>query len=252
MLTKIEGVVLRTRDYGESNKIVTIFTREQGKFAVMARGAKKPKSRLGAATQPFTLGFFLCFSGSGMGTITQAEILESHVHLRSDLLYTAYAAYWVKYLDNMIQEKEPAPLLYELLLSMLNRLEAGVDPEILSRIFELRVLESAGYRPHLDRCVSCRGTEEPFAFSVQMGGILCSNCFYRDPHRIPLSSASARILKQLQRMTPDRLGQVQVREETQLQLERVMRCFSDEYTGLKLKSRIFLDQLKRDWGKERK
>ncbi|SFS81975.1 DNA repair protein RecO [Marininema halotolerans] len=250
MLTKIEGVVLRTRDYGESNKIVTIFSREQGKFAAMARGAKKPKSRLGAATQPFTLGFFLCFSSSGMATLSQAEIIESNIHVRSDLLHTAYAAYWVEYLDKLTEEKVPAPFLFDLLLSMLNWLEQGLDPEILSRIFELKVLETAGYRPRLDGCVNCWRTEGPLAFSVSMGGILCHHCFNRDPQRIPITPAAAHVLKQLQRVTPDRLGQVNVKKETLLILEQVMRRFNDEYTGLFLKSRNFLDQLKRDWGNE--
>ncbi len=65
MLQKCEGIVLRTTDYGETNKIVTLYTREWGKIGVMARGAKKPKSRLSAITQPFTYGYFLMQKGNG-------------------------------------------------------------------------------------------------------------------------------------------------------------------------------------------
>lgn len=77
MLQKCEGIILRTTDYGETNKIVTILTREWGKYGVMANGAKKPKSRLSAITQPFTYGYFLVQRGSGMGSLQQGEIISS-------------------------------------------------------------------------------------------------------------------------------------------------------------------------------
>ena len=67
MLNKWEGIVFRTIPYGESNKIVTLFTREAGKVTAMARGAKKPRSKLAAVTQPFTHGSFLIRKGRGMG-----------------------------------------------------------------------------------------------------------------------------------------------------------------------------------------
>ena len=77
MLNKWEGIVLRTIPYGESNKIVTMFTREAGKVTAMARGAKKPRSKLAAVTQPFTHGTFLIRKGRGMGTLSQGEPIDS-------------------------------------------------------------------------------------------------------------------------------------------------------------------------------
>lgn len=246
MLEKLEGIVIRTRDYGESNKVVILFTRERGKMSAMARGAKKPKSPLAAATQPFTLGQYLCYTGSGMATLSQADLLESHHHLRSDLLLASYAAYWTELLDKLSGEKEPDPRTYDWLLQVLHMLEEGVDPETLSRIFELKVLESAGYRPRLDGCVQCGNTNLPVKFSVRQGGLLCGVCSHGDTKAFSLSPSAARILKTLQRMTPERLGKIQVKEETRQQMERVLRSFIDEYTDLRLRSRTFLDRLKKD------
>lgn len=247
MLEKLEGIVIRTRDYGESNKVVILFTRERGKLPAMARGAKKPKSRLAAATQPFTLGQYLCYTGTGMATLSQADILESHHHLRSDLVLTSYAAYWTEFLDKLTEEREPDPQTYHWLVQALQMLGEGVDPETLSRIFELKVLESAGYRPRLDGCVLCGKTDIPVKFSVRQGGLLCPTCSYRDPEAFPLSPSAVRILKTLQRITPERLGNIRVKEETRRQLERVLRSFIDEYIDLRLRSRGFLDRLKKDW-----
>lgn len=249
MLIKTEGIVIRTRDYGESHKVVVLFTAERGKLPVLARGAKKPRSRLGAVTQLFTRGQYLCFLGSGMGTLSQGELISSHHGLRSDLLLTATAAYLVELLDRMTEEKDPSPALYRLLSSTLDQLEGGTDPEILSRIFELKVLEAAGYRPVLDKCALCGSRDRPVRFSVRQGGFLCSDCLHRDPHTLPLSETAARLLRLLQRITPDRIGEVRVKEETKAQLERVLRAFIDEYASIKFKSRPFLDQLRKDWSK---
>ncbi|MGE0992705.1 DNA repair protein RecO, partial [Bacillus sp. GMa5/2] len=77
MFQKVEGIVIRTTDYGETNKIVTIFSRELGKISAMARGAKKPKSRLASVSQLMTHGHFLIQMGSGLGTLQQGEIIST-------------------------------------------------------------------------------------------------------------------------------------------------------------------------------
>ncbi|WP_188647286.1 DNA repair protein RecO [Marinithermofilum abyssi] len=247
MLRKLEGIVLRTKDYGESHKVVNLYTKERGKMAVMARGAKKPKSRLAAVAQPFIHAQFLCFEGSGMGTLSQGDILNSHYPLRSDLYLTAYAAYLAELLDQSTEEREPQPTLFEWFRSSLEHLEGGTDPDILARMFELKMLDTAGYRPFLDGCVSCRATERPLGFSVSQGGFLCLDCAeQRRQQVIPLSTPAARILKLLQRISPDRLGQVEVKPETKAQLEKAMGAFIDEYGGFHLKSRTFLDRMRSD------
>ncbi len=65
LMKKVEGIIIRTTDYGETNKVVTIFTKEFGKLGVMARGAKKPKSRLSSASQLFMYGVFVIQTSSG-------------------------------------------------------------------------------------------------------------------------------------------------------------------------------------------
>lgn len=105
MLIKSEGIVLRTTDYGETNKIVTLLTREHGKIGVMARGAKKSNSRLSAISQPFLYGTFLIQSSTGLGTLQQGEMIESMRTIREDLFLTAYAAYMTELLDKGTEEK---------------------------------------------------------------------------------------------------------------------------------------------------
>lgn len=252
MLVKMEGIVLRARDYGESHQVITLFTREQGKIAAMARGAKKPKSRLRAATQPFTSGWYLCFTGTGMSTLSQAEIVHARYRLRSDLPLTAVAAYLTELLDKLTQERHSEPRLFSLLETTLDMLEEGADADILTHIFELKVLEAGGYRPRLDGCMHCGAVDTPLAFSVRSGGFICIDCNHKDRSAMPITGATARVLSLLQRLSPERVGQVDLKPETRSQLDRVIRAFMDEYIGIPLKSRDFLDRMKRDWPNETK
>ncbi|HWJ80525.1 MAG TPA: DNA repair protein RecO, partial [Niallia sp.] len=77
MLEKCEGIVIKAINYGETNKVVTLYTREWGKVGVMARGAKKPNSRLSAVTQPFIYGYFLVQRSNGLGLLQQGDIESS-------------------------------------------------------------------------------------------------------------------------------------------------------------------------------
>ncbi|MBH8597396.1 MULTISPECIES: DNA repair protein RecO [unclassified Thermoactinomyces] len=248
MLVKVEGIVLKAKDYGESHQILTLFTKEQGKLAAMARGSKKTKSRFSAVTEPFTEAQFVLFTGgSGVATLSQADSLDSHHPIRSDLLLTAYGAYWLDLLDKCTEEREPLPPLHRLLSALLKRLEKGTNPEILTRIFELRILKLAGYTPVLNHCVICRRERSPVRFSVRQGGFLCEECQERDPEAIPVSAATGKILPVLERIPVERLGEVKVRPETEAQLQQIVRSFMQEYLPFQSKSLNLLEQIRATW-----
>src|SRR5690606_25678140 len=118
-------------------------------------------------------------------------------------------------------EKEPFPQLYQLLLQLLTHLEEGRNPEILTRIFELRMLSICGYRPVFQHCVNCRSQSQPVRVSVIQGGFLCSECWHLDARSLLISEAVAKILPLLQKIDLGRLGKIQVRAETEQQVHHV-------------------------------
>ncbi len=246
MLVKWEGIVIRTVDYGEAAKVLTLYTREHGKIGIMARGAKKPKSRLAAASQLFTHGYYLCKKGpgSGMPDLSQGEIVESYRDLRQDLIKTAYAAYMAELLDRLTEEREPNPYLFQLIAHMFRYLDEGKDPEILCRIFECKMLTVAGIRPQLHACARCGKEREPYAFSVTQGGLLCPDCLHSDPHAISVAPVTWKLLRLFQLFDLARLGEIEVKPATKSQLKHVLHSFLDEHLDLRLKSRAFLDQIK--------
>lgn len=243
MLYRVEGIVIRSMDYGEGNKIVTLLTKTNGKAGVLIRGAKKVKSKHSSLAQPFTYGEFVYFRSSGLGTLNHGEIIESHHVLREKLELAAYASYAAELTDRSLQDDEATGFHFEQLKACLTSLGEGKDPQIVIHLYEMRILDLSGYAPELDECVSCGNVVGPFKLSPHTGGILCSRCSGKDPGAILLGDGAYKLLKLFRRMDMRRLGTIQVKPETKAELKICMRKLMDTHLGLQLKSRNFLDQL---------
>lgn len=244
MLTKVEGIVIRNSDYGEGNRIVHLFTRELGKVPVMVRGAKKSKSRLAVASQLFAYGEFILYGSGNMPSLNQAEIYNTYGSIQKDLIRMSYSSYIIEFLFKLTEDRERNPYVFELLKQTLDQLSEGKDVEIITRIFEMKMLSLAGVSPELGGCVSCQTEEQPFRFSVREGGFVCLRCSTRmDAHSIPINPATVRLLRLFKVFDLTRLGDIDVKDETRKQLAQVTKQFIDEHIAIRLKTRDFIEQL---------
>jgi DNA repair protein RecO (recombination protein O) len=243
MLQKCEGIVIRTTDYGETNKVVTLYTREWGKIGVMARGAKKPNSRLSSITLLFTHGYFLIQKGTGLGSVQQGEIISSLRSIGEDIFLTAYASYIVELTDKCTEDKKPNPFHFELLFQTLNYLNEGYDPDVLMNIYEMKMLNVMGLYPILNQCSICGSTDGNFSFSIREGGFICHRCLARDPYHLKISPATVKLLRLFYYFDLSRLGSISVKEETKAELKQVISLYYDEYSGLYLKTKKFLSSI---------
>lgn len=243
MLQKCEGIVIRSTDYGESNKVITLYTRELGKIGVMARGAKKPNSRLSAITQLFTHGYFLVQKGAGLGSLQQGEMISSMRSIREDIFLTAYSSYIVELTDKSTEDLKTNPYLFELLLQTLHYLNEGYDQDVLMNIFELKILNVLGLHPLLNQCSVCGETDGHFSFSIREGGLICHRCIHKDPYHFKLSIAAVKLLRLFYYFDLSRLGSISVKDETKAELKKVISAYYDEYSGLHLKTKKFLNSI---------
>lgn len=243
MLHKWEGYVLRTHDYGEANKIVVLMTREAGKVAVMARGARRPKSRLAAMTQVFTHGQFMVQRYTGMGTLNQAEPLEALRHLRSDISAMAYGSYIVELLDRVVEEGNPEPFAFDVLQYALQAIDEQDDPEAVALVVAWKLLPYTGVQPILHACAGCGATEGEFAFSFTQGGFLCHNCFSLDPYIIRLKPVHVRLIRMFYTVPIDQIGKITLKPATKRLIKTIISTIYEEQTGIQLKSKKFIDQL---------
>ncbi|WP_239617409.1 DNA repair protein RecO [Cohnella mopanensis] len=245
MLYRVEGLVIRSSDYGEGNKIITLLTPTYGKQGIVVRGAKKLKSRYGALAQLFTYGDYSYYKGGTLGTLNSGEIIESFRELREGLEGPAYAAYAAELTDRAINDDEAATYLFHQLKACQSALAGGKDPQIVLRAYEMKVISAAGYAPMLDECVSCGNPDGPYRFSSLAGGALCYRCRHRDSTALELEDAVWKLLRVFLALDLRRLGNVAVKTSTKRQLQLAMRRWMDTHLNLNLKSRGFLDQLEK-------
>lgn len=243
MLEKLEGIVIKTQDYGETHKIVTIFSKKIGKFAAIARGAKKPKSRMAAVTQPFIHGEFLVYINSGLSTIQQGETINSMRAIREDIVKTAYAAYLAELTDKLLDQKQPDPELYNQLFLTLNWMMENEQVEIPIMMYELKLFQKGGFAPVVSQCVNCGNQESTFSFSVKEGGLLCQQCQHIDPDAHAISNIMARLLYLFMSVGLERIGSISVKDSTVKLFREILNAYYDHYGGYYIKSKKFLNQL---------
>lgn len=174
---RAEGVILRRRNLGEADSILTVFSGNEGKFEAIARGVRKARSRMRGHLEPLTRSRVLVAQGRNLDVFTQAETVDAYRRLREDLDASAEALYCLELVDRFTEEREPLPELYALLLEALSLLEEGNGASV-TRHFELRLLALLGYEPHIDGCVLCgdRLPEEETLLSPGAGGLVCRQC----------------------------------------------------------------------------
>ena len=174
-----EAVVLRHTNYGESDRILTLFTAEFGLQKGFAKAARKSRKRFGATLEPFTQAIFQWKKGKGAFWLLQdAELISSRLGLRDDLKTLALASYGVELVVLLLEEEEAHQLIYELLCSFLDYLEQGGDGLIAKLLFELRLIYLLGYMPHLLHCSECLKifNHELIRSDSNRGGSLCLDC----------------------------------------------------------------------------
>lgn len=179
------AIVLRTRIYGESDKIVTFLSRDLGKLTAIAKGAFRSRRRFVASLEPFTHVrlTFRTRPHAELAFVESAEIVRAARNVTRDLDRFAYSTYVLEVTDCMVEGREAEPAIFDLVEELLQGIDASyparVNPDWL-RYFEARILRLTGLDPHLDRCVRCeRPAVEPdlrFHFNPRTGNLLCERC----------------------------------------------------------------------------
>jgi DNA repair protein RecO (recombination protein O) len=193
-LYKIEGIVLRRRNLGEADRLVTVLSRDRGKLTAVARGARRPRSRLGGRLEPCTRFRALMVEGRTLDLISQVEVLDARVAVRADLDRMAAAAVVLELTDRALADRHAHPDVYRLLGSALDLVGSG--QERLSWLwYAARLLVATGHRPWVVRCIGCgRRLTGAVAWSVALGGGLHERCRVRDARASPLPPAAMALL----------------------------------------------------------
>lgn len=178
-VSQTEAIVLAARDYGEADKIITLFTREHGKIGGMARNAKKSRKRFGCCLEVFTRLRLQVVLKEGLSRLDSADPITIFPHIREDLAKIGYGGYACELVDRLLPEAQPSARLYRLLVSFLEHLDNNPAVADDRRFFEVNLLNILGYRIPIDNCHQCGAAlDSPMELRYQplSGGILCAAC----------------------------------------------------------------------------
>ncbi len=235
---KSKGIVIREVNTGEADKIVTIFSKSSGKLTGFAKSAKRPKGKLSAGTQFLCYSDFVLYKGKEMFNVYSSDVIEPFYEIRNDVIKLTYAAHYVDIINDVVQENQPASRVLQLFLNVLHFLSKGRDIELLTCIFELRVLSIIGYAPYDRSCIECsREDDSDYYFSFKRCGILCSKCMLKEEACIRLMPGTLKTLRHIIHAPLDSLFNFSVSPEVLLELRKIStRYLKDrlekEYTKL--------------------
>lgn len=244
---KTEAIVLRTMDLGEADRVLTVLTPRLGKLRVIAKGVRRPRSRIGGALQPFSDVQLVLAVGRTFDVVTSSSLEDPHLGLRNDLHSTAAAWYVVELADRFCEGAADSHDAFRLLAQALSALDAGgeVAREVIARWFELALLDAMGFRPELGRCLECGATIEADgnSFSPVGGGVLCRDCSHAAHGSRPISPDALKVLRHLQRSPLVAILRLRLASSLHREVERLLHRTVSAVLERELRSRDFLEEV---------
>ncbi len=240
----VTGIVIRYVNYKEADRILSLFTRELGRVDVKARGCRRPKSPLLAASQPFVFGEFELFENKGRYTLNQCDVRESFHLLRSDIDAFAAGSCMLALVQHFVQEHEQNPALFSLLYHCLSFLAYGqCSPIDLALCFILRCLNNEGYCPTITNCAVCGAdlrVQETIRFSAHAGGAICEKCV---PYAKKVSKLSLEAMRRMLNLQDDELERVKLPLKVQTELLDILQDYCQSILERETKAFSFLKKI---------
>ena len=252
------ALVLRVRPLGEKDRILTLFSPEKGRFSAVAKGARGPKSKHAALSQPFILARFLLNRGRSLDIVNQAQIENAHGHLTGEIFKAAWASYGCEIADQT-PEGLPDELGFEILAVFLGTLDGATGNEAVEAAgawFQAQWLAHQGYGATIGFCAGCdekivlagENIHSQIAFSPPQGGTLCAQCARSDPAHFTVAAPSLRALHRLERSrrAPNSLGDAPFELSSRQigELGTLLRRSLAHHLGARLRSQGFLDEIR--------
>lgn len=245
---RTEGIILKRRDFGEADRLLTILTPAHGKLDVIAKGARKPAGTRTGHVELFTRADMLVSRGRDLDILTQVEMVAPFLPLREDLQRGAYASYVAELLDRFTAaaHEEDDAALFDLLDDTFERLSTDDDPRLAVRYYEMRLLDQTGFRPELNECVISHETIKPEDqfFSFAEGGVVSPAFAHLGGSLTPVSVVTLKLLRHMQRSPYSHVKSLQISPALHADVERVLLGYITYLLERRLESVDFIRRLR--------
>lgn len=236
MVVDVEGIIINTKNYGDTSKILDILTKEYGVICVIAKGCKSLKSNLRSVTDKLTYATFtIYYKKEKLSILSEASIINNFSNIKKDIEKISYASFLIDLTNQVYKQCEDASL-YDLLISSLIKINNNFNPLIITNILELKYLEYLGVMPTLDGCSIC-GSKNVVTLSSDKGGYLCSKCHTNE---VIVSEKTIKLVRMYILVDINKIEKLDIKKEYVYQVNNFIDDYYDRYTGLYLKSKSFL------------
>lgn len=243
-LAEVHGLIFKRKRYKEADVLCKVLSKELGIFTLNVRGALRAKSKLGAATLNFSYGIYTINTNkkgiSGLRTFKNTHQFDS---LYLNLTKQAYASYILDLVDHAFVEYQNLDAYYDLTMTALTKINTGADPEIIKQLVQLKMLKAFGVAPNFASCLICGKKRGEFDFSLEKGGIICSDHFTSFNQRMHLNPKTTSLLRTLALVDIERIGKISINPQLKKDAKKVIDRMYTNYLDLNLKSKKFLDEL---------
>jgi DNA repair protein RecO (recombination protein O) len=244
-MLRVEAIVLHHVNWGEADRLLTVFTRTHGKLRVIAKSVRKMQSRKAGHLEPFSHSTLMLAKAHDLWIVTDAETIDAFSPLREDLRLMTHASYVIELIDRFTFEEGQNWQLYQLTVDSLKRLCEQKDPFVPLRYFEMRLLDLMGFRPLLFECAKC-GKEiqaEDQFFSSEQGGALCPGCGARSGDARLVSLDALRFMRHFQRSDYNTALKADPSPKVKAEIEALMNAYLVYHLERGLNTPEFLKQI---------
>lgn len=238
MQKEIEGIIIKEIPYGETSKIIHVYTKD-GIIGIMCKGAKTLKSPFRATTLKFTYGRFnIYYKENKLSTLTSVDIINPLSVIKNDIILLSYLNYLVELTEQVI--KQTTENTYQDFITTILKINDGLDPIIMCNILEIKYLDYLGVGLNLDACIGCGSTTNIITIDGNRGGFICQKC-YQD--EIIVEPKTIELLRMYYYVGIKSISKLKISEKVRDEINRFLDTYYDRYTGLYLKSKNFLKKL---------
>ena len=240
MIEAVEGIILFEKDYGDSSKILDVYTKKHGLIGVISKGCKRIKSPLRSVSSKLTYGVFqLHYKENKLSTLISVDVIDNFKNIILDIKKVSYASFLLE-LTHQVARQNNHEDIYDLLINALTKINEGFDPMVIMNIIELKYLDYLGVMPVIDGCSMCGRTNSISTLSSLRGGYVCNKC--RTNEKL-VSEKTIKLIRMFYYVDISKISKLDIGFNEKNEINLFLDEYYDNYTGLYLKSKNFLKTL---------
>ena len=236
-----EGFIVSTTKYGENSRILNIITKDYGIIGVISKGCMSNKSSLRTVSERFIYANFnINYKEGKLSTLISADIINYFQNIRSDIKSIGYLTYITELVDNVYKQNNDSNI-YNIFISTLKKIEQKLDPLVLTNILEIKLLDYLGVGLNLNSCTRC-GSKNIISISHRQGGFLCKNCYDNSGFT---DKNALKTIRLYYYVDIEKISKLNIKDDTKMEIDNFLNHYYKDYTGLYIKSKEFLNNLKK-------